>query len=463
MKILVAHRSGTYPLLTQLICCSLMSLPLTAASQSKPTASAQAKTAPAKTGTTSAQISKPPIALAYIDLATNASDMPIGMAGAQSGGFLGVLGGMARGDSAGNNRGNVFGNTHSMGFASGRFMDVSVFTSKNTSLTDASQTLPPGMNLGDSLKLIAPLPDKPVTYTPTEESPSDPSYEKPKGKISIYWGCGETVRPGQPRTLDAAKATPEDYAKFFVMRGKLTKGARSQPGNPAWPNKADDRKVPDNASLVGQHQFVGNGIPESFKLNLGPGHDLMAAIDLVQTRKDGGVSLEWKTIPNARGYFISVMGGQSGKGDSTEVVVWTSSELPDFGFGLVDYQANADVDKWLNEKVILPANTNKCDVPKGIFGEQGAGMLRMIAYGSDSYFAYPPRPIDSKVAWEPDWQTKLRMKSTYSSILGGMGDMTGMGGRRNNNTSQVEPQQRPEQKEEPKVKATDVLKGLLGF
>ncbi|BBB60891.1 hypothetical protein UNDKW_2618 [Undibacterium sp. KW1] len=134
--------------------------------------------------------------------------------------------------------------------------------------------------------------------------------------------------------------------------------------------------------------------------------------------------------------------------------------MPDFGFGLVDYQANADVDKWLNEKVILPASTTKCDVPKGIFGDQGAGMLRMIAYGSDAYFAYPPRPSDPKIAWEPDWQTKLRMKSTYSSILGGMGDM---GGRRSNNASQAEQQQRPEQKEEPKVKATDVLKGLLGF
>ncbi|MFZ6874617.1 hypothetical protein ACO0LF_21375 [Undibacterium sp. Di27W] len=463
MKILTAPTPSIPFLPSSLICCILLSSPLIAVSQSKPAASAPAKAAPIKPGATGTQITKPPIALAYIDLATNASDMPSGMAGAQSGGFLGALGGMARSDSGGNNRGNVFGNTHSMGFTSGRFMDVSVFTGKNTSLTDASQMLPPGMNLGDSLKLIAPLSDKPVSYTPTEESPSDPSYEKPKGKISIYWGCGETVRPGQPRTLDAAKATPEDYAKFFVMRGKLTKGARSQAGNPAWPNKTDDRKVPVNASLVGQHQFVGNGIPESFKLNLGPGHDLMAAIELLQSRKNGGVSLEWKTIPNARGYFISVMGGQSGKGDSTEVIVWTSSELPDFGFGLVEYQANADVDKWLNEKVILPATTSKCDVPKGIFGEQGAGILRMIAYGSDAYFAYPPRPADSKVAWEPDWQTKLRMKSTYSSILGGMGDMADMGGRRNDNTTQTEPQQRPEQKEEPKVKATDVLKGLLGF
>ncbi|MFZ6713364.1 hypothetical protein [Undibacterium sp. TC9W] len=462
MKTLMTKKYSTPFLKTTLIACGLLATPLIATSQTKPAVSAQGKVAATKAGT---QVVKPPIAFAYIDLATNASDMPGGMMGgamqgAQSGGFFGALGGMARDGTGNNDRGNVFGNTHSMGFASGRFMDVSVFTNKNTSLTDANQMIPAGMNLGDSLKLVAPAPEKPVQYTPSEETPSEPSYEKPKGKISIYWGCGETIRPGQPRTLDAAKASPEDYAKFFTMRGKVTKGARSQPGNPAWPNKNDDRKVPDTASLVGQHQFVGSGIPESFKLNLASNNDLMAAIELVQTKKAGGVGLEWKSVPNARGYFISVMGGQSGGGDNPEVIVWTSSELPDFGFGLVDYQANADVDKWLNEKVILPASTTKCDVPKGIFGEQGAGILRMIAYGSDAYFAYPPRPSDPKIAWEPDWQTKLRMKSTYSSILGGMGDM---GGRRSNNASQAEQQQRPEQKEEPKVKATDVLKGLLGF
>ncbi|MFZ6766045.1 hypothetical protein ACO0LM_03090 [Undibacterium sp. Di26W] len=466
MKTFVARRRITPLMQGALITCGLLAEPLLTTAQTKPAASAQGKAAaPAKGG---AQVVKAPVALAFIDVATSASDMPAMMSGAaqgaQSGGFFGALGGMARGATGGNDRGNAFGNTHSMGFSSGKYVDVSVYTSKNPSLGEATQTIPAGMNLGESLKLIAPVPDKPVAYTPSEETPSEPNYEKPKGKISIYWGCGETVRPGQPRTLDVAKSSPEDYAKFFVMRGKVTKGARSQPGNPSWPNKVDDRKVPDTASLVGQHQFVGNGIPDSFKVNLGSAQDLMAPIELLQTKKDGGVNLEWKSIANARGYFISVMGGQqSGNSDSAEVIVWTSSELPDFGFGLVDYQANADIDKWINEKVILPSTTTKCDVPKGIFGEQGAGMLRMIAYGSDAFFAYPPRPADPKVAWEPDWQTKVRVKSTFSSILGGMGDMGGRRSQQSSQSSQSPQQQKPEQKEEPKIKPTDVLKGLLGF
>ena len=410
-----------------------------------------------------AQIVKPPIALAYIDVATISSDMPGGnmmgaaTSGGQSGGLFGALGGLGKGAlGVATDRGNTFGNTHSMGFGSGRYVDVSVFTKKNTNLSEATQTIPLGMNLGESLKLVAPIADKPVPAV-VDENPIEPTYEKPKGKISIYWGCGVSVRPGQPRTIDAAKASPEDFAKFFVMRGTTTKGARSQPGYPAWPNKQDDRRVPDNASLVGQHTFTGDGIPDSFKVSLGAPQDLMPPIELNQVKIDGGFKLDWKSIPHARGYFISVMGAKSDGGDSAEMIVWTSSELADVGFSLIDYQSNANIDKWLKEKVILPASATTCAVPKGIFGEKASGMLRMIAYGSEAFFAYPPRPTNPKTAWEPDWNTKVRVKSTFTSMLGGFGGGNETGRR-------VDQGQPPKEgMEEKKVTPGNLLKGLFGL
>jgi hypothetical protein len=407
------------------------------------------------------QVVKPPIAQAFIDLATIASDMPGAamMAGAaqggQSGSPFGALGGMLKGAVSGaTGGGNTFGNTRAMGFgAPGKYVDISVFTVKNTQLGDATQAIPAGMNLGEALKLVAPISDKPVP-TKVDEEPYEPSYEKPKGKISIYWGCGDTIRPGQPRTLDVSKASIEDYTKFFVMRGSTTKGARSQPGHPAWPNKDDDRRVPEAASLVGQHTFTGQGIPESFKVTLGATQDLLAPIELKQKKADGAVNLEWQSIPHARGYFISVMGGKASGGDSGEMIMWTSSELPDMGFGLVDYQSNPNVDKWLGEKVILPATTTQCTVPKGIFGEEATGMLRMIAYGAESFLAYPPRPTDIKKPWEPDWQTKVRTKSTLFSMLGGFGER-GERGERGNAGKQAP-------KEDKKPNPVDLLKGLFG-
>ncbi len=124
------------------------------------------------------------------------------------------------------------------------------------------------------------------------------------------------------------------------------------------------------------------------------------------------------------------MGGKGDDSGAAEMTLWTSSELPDSGFGLVDYQTNKSVDQWLKEKVLLAPSTTRCDVPKGIFGEgeQAGAMLRMIAYGTELNLAYPPRPTDPKLAWEPDWALKVRVKSVAMSMLG-MPSMDGMGER----------------------------------
>jgi hypothetical protein len=45
-------------------------------------------------------------------------------------------------------------------------------------------------------------------------------------------------------------------------------------------------------------------------------------------------------------------------------------------------------------------------------------MLRMIAYGTELNLSHPPRPTDPKLAWEPDWTLKVRVKSVASSMLG---------------------------------------------
>jgi hypothetical protein len=43
--------------------------------------------------------------------------------------------------------------------------------------------------------------------------------------------------------------------------------------------------------------------------------------------------------------------------------------------------------------------------------------------------AYPPRPQDPAVAWEPEWNVKIRVKSMTTSMMGMDGaDMGGMSG-----------------------------------
>jgi hypothetical protein len=350
--------------------------------------------------TSFAQETASPAAQAWIDVATfSGMGMPMG-------GMGGALGAMFGGKGGGD--GNVFGNTRTMG--AGRWVDVTVRARANPGLEEARQAVPEAF-LSPALELRTPK-NAPAASRDDEEMKHEPP-EKPKGRLLLYWGCGSVVRPGQPKVLDMATASASDYGKFFIARSATQRGAHSAAGRPVWPNPADGRMVPATASLVGEHVFSGKGIPDGFRFKLPPAQDLMPALTLEQAEKAGVTALSWNAIATARAYFVSAMGSNA----KEDMVMWSSSELADTGFGLMDYQTNAAVDRWLKEKVLLASNTTRCTVPKGIFGEHG-GMLRLIAYGDELNLAHPPRPKDLKAKWQPIWAVKLRVKAVTSGFLG---------------------------------------------
>ncbi len=404
--------------------------------------------------TAQTQVVKPPVSQAWIDVATfTGMGMPA-MGGGGAGG-MSMMGSMFGGGSGGK---NTFGQTQTG--AAGRWVDVTLYTSRNPSLAEAAQAVPAGTQLAPALKLIAPKIDRGTPPPPGDETVVEPEYQRPKGRMSLYWGCGDTVRAGQPRVLDMASARPEDYQKFFVSRRATQRGTHLAAGRPVWPNEVDSRLVPANASLVGEHAFSGQGVPEGFKFAIGVQQDLMPAVELRQSEAGGATQLEWAALPTARAYFIAAMGAKGGS--EADLVFWTSSEVPEVGMGLIDYQTNPAVDRWLKEKVLLEPTVTRCTVPKGIFGEGGGAMLRMIAYGSELNLAHPPRPADPKVPWEPQWAVKLRVKSVANAMLG-----MDMGSMPRGSTAQAPrptdaPAAAPPKEEEDKLSPVNILKGLLG-
>jgi len=388
----------------------------------------------------------PPEAQAWIDVATfSGMGMPMG---GMSGGVAGMFG--ARGGGGANS----FGNTHAM--SAGRWVDVTLRSRANSNLEEAQQAAPEGF-LNPALELRAP---KNAPAPRDEEDVRHEEPEKPKGRLLLYWGCGAAVRAGQPRVLDMATAAPGDYAKFFVGRSATQRGAHLAAGRPVWPNPDDRRMVPEQASLVGEHTFSGKGVPTAFRFQIPAAQDLMPSLKLEQAAKDGATDLNWNAVATARAYFVSAM-GSAGKED---MVIWTSSELADTGFGLIDYQTNAAVDRWLKEKVLLAPRTTTCTVPKGVFGENGA-MLRLIAYGDELNLAHPPRPKDPKAKWEPIWAVKVRVKSVANGFLGMTeeGRPGRSGAARDAGDGRRERNQAQEQPEAPQIpQAIELLKGIFG-
>ncbi|NDP38917.1 MAG: hypothetical protein GZ093_09250 [Rhodoferax sp.] len=358
------------------------------------------------------QVVKPPVAQYWMDVAT------MSMAGMDEMPDLpdmGALGGLMGGMTGMPGMGGVsFGATR--GMMPGRWLDLAVVTQRKPAGTEATQTIPAGQNMGPSL-LLLPVQAQPSARQPGRESVDDMP-ERPKGRILFYWGCSETVRPGQPRVLDFAKTEAPDYGKFMMGRAVRDSGAKATPGHAVWPNEKQRQKVPASASLTGQHALSGEGLPASFKFAVGQAQDFMPKLALsTQGSGASATQVSWPGLPTARAYFLNAMSGSDNAGEA-EMVIWSSSDVPEPGWGLMDYASNANVDQWLKEKVLLPASQTRCAIPAGIFAKAQGAMLRGIAYGQELNLAYPPRPTDKRIAWEPEWAAKVRVKSVSMAMLG---------------------------------------------
>ena len=277
----------------------------------------------------------------------------------------------------------------------------------------AAHAIPPGLSMGQSLPLLTPR----IERAPARERDDEPEFERPKGRMLIYWGCGETVRPGQPVVIDFASLSPQDASRAFRSR------AISRPRGPApgrnrtygtWPNQDDSRPIPPAGSLRGDHAISGNYSPE-IRFAVDERHDFMDAVafDPVRKTSGGAFAVKWRAVPAATGYFATAMG----QGDSqNDLVTWSSSEIQEMGQVLMDYIPPAEVERLIREKVVMPPQITECTVPTGMF-KSDAAMLNFIAYGNELNLVHPPRPKDPKQVWQQEWAVKLRLKSTAMTML----------------------------------------------
>lgn len=275
-----------------------------------------------------------------------------------------------------------------------RSIDIAVANQRRPDGAQVIQSIPAGQAMGGSLTLL-PVPAAHATATASNlDIPP-----RPKGRLLLYWGCGDTVRAGQPQVLDLTNTTAQDYARTMAGRGSLQSGPTATPGHALghaiWPNAEHQQSVPPNASLVGKHVVVGEGVPSILRFELGAAQDLMPPLALTSTTKGNATTLSWPTIATAQAYFLNALGT-----NDQDMVVWSSSEVAEPGWGLMGALGNAQRDQWLTEKVLLPATQTLCALPAGIFAKTDGALVQGIAYGQEF-----------NKTWGTDWTVQVRVKS----------------------------------------------------
>ena len=318
----------------------------------------------------------------------------------------------------------------------------------------AEHSVPQGMNMGTALPLRG--------YKGRPQTGETEDFERPKGKLLLFWGCGEATRPGQPIVIDFAKvAAGEIPANLFAgERVRLARppGPSSWPTYVHWPN-ADrpngNKPVPANASLLGDHRVNGNFAPEmTFSLQ----QDWMQGIAMKQQKlPSGAVSLQWNVVPGATAHFAQMMSGKEEKGTAT-VVFWSSSEVQTFLSGLSDFIPPSEAARLVGRKQLMPPAQTSCVIPKEAVAAAETGLLLLTSHGPEQNIVHPPRPKDPKVNWVQEWSVKARFASRTGGILG-MDEMPGMGGAM---AASGKPRCKPDAASEGGKSAGGVIGGSIG-
>lgn len=349
-------------------------------------------------------------------------------------------------------------------FGPRRSLQLQLESPREESDPKADHLPPPGQKMGENLPLLTPKQEK-TTYRPEQHQEQPEKYEKPKARMLIYWGCGDVAGNRQPRVIDTTKMSPVEFGKAFSGRS----GSHQIPPSPhkgwtyaEWPNADDNKDIPKEATLVGTHQLKGNYIPD-IRFNLDQRRDFMAPVifSSISKKTNGAWPFQWQQIPTAIGYFATAMGHNQKTG---ETIFWSSSEVPETGFSLMDYLTVHDVQRFIREKVLLPANRTSCTIPANVFKDVDGAILQFVAYGEELNILYPPKPKDPKQSWNPQWSVKVRLKSTGSSPLV---EAATTGDRKpsKRHTSSEEAPDQEQQPTEPKKSGgmMDGLKGMFGF
>lgn len=281
----------------------------------------------------------------------------------------------------------------------------------------SAEHLPPAaLGAGPTLPLVTPQNvAAPAPARPPVIGQGDGAV---RGRLLIYWGCGERARPGQPFEIDLSRLSQGQMPPAMAAlqyQPMIPPSASTSATYGEWPNARSRTAIPAQGSLVGDHVVRGNYSPE-IRFALAPGQDFLPPVVLTSNERaaSGAVPLAWQPIAPARAWFAMASGARE---DGT-IVLWSSSEVQFSQMGAFDYLSQAEIARLLQQRVLLAPQTTQCTVPAEVAGSVQAASLMLTAFGPEASFSHPARPARAPRGWAPDWTVLMRSRAMHVGMLG---------------------------------------------
>jgi hypothetical protein len=261
----------------------------------------------------------------------------------------------------------------------------------------ATLDVPAGLALGKTLPLEIMRPEARKAQAAKVQIPEEYRITD-DFEIRQYWGCSETVLPGQPRVwkLGDLSATEREQWKRYSAGGL---GALEKPDwtEGVWPNsKSGAGRNPlatKPGSLQGEHRLRTSFLGEASFTVAGP-VDFLEPVTF-NSPKSGKANLKasipvaWKPIPNALGYHLLAVAPKGRK----LLIMWSAGKNAEgMAAGGQQFPQMAEVRSLVEKGVYLPGTATSCNIPIGIFEGCENVMLTMTAYGPGQAFDAPNAP-----------------------------------------------------------------------
>lgn len=239
-------------------------------------------------------------------------------------------------------------------------------------------------------------------------------FEYPFARVLVYWGCGESVSKGQPR-VHAADPDQVRLSRRLAPSPALTAHDRqtTQSLRGGQHYAFTDASLDSPSTLEGKHVLQGPTFRHSFQI--APQRGFLPPVDVVQASisTEHGAQVKWESTRGAVAYFASTFLQHAG---SRDVVVWTSSRIPEAGWLLArDHPGREAMSQLLARGVLLPPEATSCTLPRAVLQHaRGTLVLHLSAYGEESKLHTEVSTTTAPI------EVQLRARATTSIMFTGL-------------------------------------------
>jgi len=233
-----------------------------------------------------------------------------------------------------------------------------------------------------SPRTVIDLPVRTMSIIEVERAREHP-FEVPLARVLVYWGCGERVGKDQPR----AHVAGQDQTRLSRRLAPSPGSSASEKRLAAIPRERrlyarKETRLDLPSAFEGEHHLETAHSRHAFRIESGRG--FLPGIDIVRASVSpaSGVRIEWTPVPGAVAYFASTFIQHAG---SRDVVIWTSSRVPEAGWLLSRmHPGEKELGQLLARGVLMGPEASECTMPAAVVKHaHGTLVYHLSAYGAE--------------------------------------------------------------------------------